>query len=130
MIITIYYVYPQTDYCHSTLFCLFLPISFIISIQLVKTFCSYSHDLLLQTDLLRVMVIKFPCGISLKPVANNHQAIKCDKCNLWIHIKCNKINKKNISTNRHLLRVLHDMYILRNFYPSQILMIRNLYKPL
>ena len=94
MIITIYYVYPQTDYCHSTLFCLFLPVSFIISIQLVKTFCSYSHDLLLQTDLLRVMVIKFPCGISLKPVANNHQAIKCDKCNLWIHIKCNKINKK------------------------------------
>ena len=40
------------------------------------------------------MVIKFPCGICLKPVANNHQAIKCDKCNLWIHIKCNKINKQ------------------------------------
>ena len=29
-----------------------------------------------------------------KTVANNHQAIKCDKCNLWIHIKCNKINKQ------------------------------------
>ena len=39
------------------------------------------------------MVIKFPCKICLKPVANNHLAIKCNKCNLWIHIKCNKINK-------------------------------------
>ena len=40
------------------------------------------------------MVIQFPCGICSKAVANNHQAIKCDKCNLWIHIKCNKINKQ------------------------------------
>ena len=39
VIIIIYYVYPQTDYCRSTLFLLFLPISFIISfsIQVVKT---------------------------------------------------------------------------------------------
>ena len=40
------------------------------------------------------MVIQFPCGICSKAVANNHQAIKCDRCNLWIHIKCNKINKQ------------------------------------
>ena len=40
------------------------------------------------------MVIQFSCGICSKAVANNHQAIKCDKCNLWIHIKCNKINKQ------------------------------------
>ena len=40
------------------------------------------------------MVIKFPCGICLKPVANSQQAIKCDKSNLWIHIKFNKINKQ------------------------------------
>ena len=45
------------------------------------------------------MVIKFPCRIFLKPVDNNHQTIKCDKCNLWIHIKCNKINKQ---TNTYL----------------------------
>ena len=32
--------------------------------------------------------------ICSKAVANNHQAIKCDKCNLRIHIKCNKINKQ------------------------------------
>ena len=40
------------------------------------------------------MVIQFPCGICSKAVANLHQAIKCDRCNLWIHIKCNKINKQ------------------------------------
>ena len=62
--------------------------------KLSHFFCSYFHYLLVQTNLLRAMVIKFPCGICLKPVANNHQAIKCDKCNLWIHIKCNKINKQ------------------------------------
>ena len=27
-------------------------------------------------------------------MVNNHEAIKYDKCNLWIHIKCNKINKQ------------------------------------
>ena len=40
------------------------------------------------------MTIKLPCGICEKPVANNHQAISCDKCGLWIHIKCNKISKQ------------------------------------
>ena len=41
------------------------------------------------------MTIKFPCcGICEKPVANNHQAINCDKCGLWIHVKCNKVNKQ------------------------------------
>ena len=80
----------------------FLPINFIISfsIQVVKTIIltqqtlSFFLFLLSLSNLLRAMVIKFPCGIRLKPVANNHQAIKCGKCNLWIHIKCNKINKQ------------------------------------
>ena len=40
------------------------------------------------------MVIQFTCGIYSKAVANNHQAIKCDKWILWIPIKCNKINKQ------------------------------------
>ena len=39
LMIIIYYLYPQTDYCCSTLFLLFLPINFIISfsMQVVKT---------------------------------------------------------------------------------------------
>ena len=40
------------------------------------------------------MVIQFPCVICSKTVANNHQGIRCEKYNLWIHIKCNKINKQ------------------------------------
>ena len=38
------------------------------------------------------MVVKFPCKICLKAVANSHHAIQCDNCNIWVHIKCNKIN--------------------------------------
>ena len=38
------------------------------------------------------MLAAFTCGICLNPVAKNHKAVKCDNCDLWIHIKCNKIN--------------------------------------
>ena len=39
------------------------------------------------------MPTAFPCGICLNPVVkNHHKAVKCDNCDLWIHIKCNKIN--------------------------------------
>ena len=38
------------------------------------------------------MVVKFPCKICLKAVANSHHAIQCDNCNIWVHVKCNKIN--------------------------------------
>ena len=38
------------------------------------------------------MLAKFPCKICENPVAKNHNAIQCDKCHLWVHIKCNKIN--------------------------------------
>ena len=38
------------------------------------------------------MPTAFPCGICLNIVAKNHKAVKCDSCELWIHIKCNKIN--------------------------------------
>ena len=38
------------------------------------------------------MVIQF--GLCSKAVANNYQAITCDKYNLQIRIKCNKMNKQ------------------------------------
>ena len=40
------------------------------------------------------MLIKFPCKICSKAVASNHHAVQCDKCHIWVHIKCNKINLK------------------------------------
>ena len=40
------------------------------------------------------MIVKYPCKICQKPVAKNHFAIKCDLCNTWVHIACNKITKQ------------------------------------
>ena len=67
------------------------------------------------------MTIKFPCGICEKPVANNHQAINCDKCGLWIHIKCNKINKQ---TYIYLMRENSHWYWklwTKTFLPCSVL---------
>ena len=41
---------------------------------------------------------KFPCLICKKVVARNHNALCCDSCNLWVHIKCNNISKKCYNT--------------------------------
>ena len=38
------------------------------------------------------MPTKYPCKICNNLVAENHKAIQCDKCQLWVHIKCSKIN--------------------------------------
>ena len=35
----------------------------------------------------------FPCSICPKNVAKNHNAVYCDICNLWVHIKCNNNTK-------------------------------------
>ena len=43
----------------------------------------------------RINKVKYPCGICKKAVATNHHAIQCDSCHTWIHIKCNKLNKKD-----------------------------------
>ena len=39
------------------------------------------------------MVIKYPCGICEKAVAKNHNALVCDICEKWVHIKCNFVSK-------------------------------------
>ena len=39
-------------------------------------------------------MVKFPCEICTKAVASNHKAIQCDICDIWVHIKCNKINSQ------------------------------------
>ena len=38
------------------------------------------------------MTVNYTCKICQKAIAKNHRAIECDNCNLWVHIKCNKIN--------------------------------------
>ena len=58
------------------------------------------------------MVIKDPCKIYHKAVAKTHHAIKCDKCNLWVHTKCNKIN---LQTYKYLQKTTSDWYFLKCF---------------
>lgn len=41
------------------------------------------------------MVVKDPCKICERVVCSNEHAVRCDKCDLWVHIKCNRINKQN-----------------------------------
>ena len=36
--------------------------------------------------------IKFSCKICENNVANSNQAIQCDLCDSWVHIKCNDLN--------------------------------------
>ena len=38
--------------------------------------------------------VKYPCSICSNNVHNNHLAIECSNCNLWSHIKCNNISRK------------------------------------
>ena len=38
------------------------------------------------------MVITFPCSICGKAIGDKEDSIYCDKCNLWVHIKCNNLN--------------------------------------
>ena len=38
------------------------------------------------------MPVKFPCKICEKSVAENLKAVCCNTCNIWVHIKCNKIS--------------------------------------
>ena len=37
------------------------------------------------------MTLKFPSGVGAKAVAKNHNAVCCDSCKLWEHIKCNNL---------------------------------------
>ena len=39
------------------------------------------------------MTPKFPCGICSKAVEKNRNAVCCDGCNLWVHIRCNNLTK-------------------------------------
>ena len=38
------------------------------------------------------MVVKFPCKFFFIALANLHHTIQCDSCNIWVKVKCNKIN--------------------------------------
>ena len=59
------------------------------------------------------MLIKFPCKVCSKAVASNHHAVQCDKCHIWVHIKCNNIN--NIKTYKVLQKNPLAWYCIKCF---------------
>ena len=38
--------------------------------------------------------IKYPCHACQRPVANNHRAMGCESCGIWVHIKCGGVTPK------------------------------------
>ena len=38
--------------------------------------------------------IKYPCHTCHRPVANNHRAMGCENCGVWVHIKCGGVTPK------------------------------------
>ena len=49
----------------------------------------------ISTTAIDLSNVTFPCGVCLKTVNQNHNAVLCDICNNWIYIKCNYLNKKD-----------------------------------
>ena len=45
-------------------------------------------------------MVNFPCSVSEKQVGIDHKAACCDKCNKWVHIRCNNIYKKFTDVSR------------------------------
>ena len=50
---------------------------------------SYTVDRVINVIENNRSCVKFPCGICDKSVKNNHKAIQCHSCDLWVHIVCN-----------------------------------------
>ena len=58
------------------------------------------------------MVVKFPCKICNKAVAKNHHAVRFDHCQLWVQIRCNKIN---LQTYKFLQKSSFAWYCIKCF---------------
>ena len=60
------------------------------------------------------MVIKDPCKMCNKAERKTHYAIaiKCNKCNIWVHTNCNKIN---FQTYKYPQKTTYDWYCLKCF---------------
>ena len=63
------------------------------------------------------MPIKFPCKICKRAVAENHKAVCCDVCNIWVHIKCNKINTQTYNLLKRETAAWSCIDCSKDFFP-------------
>ena len=73
---------------------------------------SYHHYFFFKKDI--NYFIHHKCGRKLcnKTVLKNHQAVQCDNCHLWVHIKFNKIN---LQTYKFLQKSSFAWYCIKCF---------------
>ena len=85
---------------------------FTLSVTFATLFFTLSVNLWLLTKpiLQKKMVVKFPCKICNKAVANNLHAVQCTNCHLWVYIKCNRIN---VQTYKYLQKCSSARYYLK-----------------
>ena len=67
------------------------------------------------------MPAAFPCQICLNSVVKNRKAVKCENCELWIQIKCNKIKVQtyNLLINDNI--VCYCLTCSKKLYPFSAL---------
>ena len=73
-----YSTYGKTNFAYLTTHQISFTKSFC-SNQTMNFMCNINHH-------------KFPCRTCAKNVHDNNKAVQCYLCELWIHIKCNKLN--------------------------------------
>ena len=83
---------------------------FIFFLYFFSRFLSLFSVTTYKTYFTEKMVLKFPCKICNKAVANNHHTLQCRNCHLCVHIKCNRIN---FQTYKHLQNCSCTSYCLK-----------------
>ena len=63
----------------------------------------------------------FPCGIYSKSVNDNHNAVLCDICDQWIHIKCNYLNKSDYLQLQNSKNTLFCLNCIKESLPFSFL---------
>ena len=72
------------------------------------------------------MVIRYPCKICYQHVANNSDSIQCDKCDIWVHHKCSKINKQTDEYLKQDKSTWHYIVCTKRLFPFSKLNDENL----
>ena len=117
------------------IYCFFFPLNFIIFLScycLIFFSFYYSFPTVLYTANLLfqqlIMVIKFPCKICNKAVASNHHAVQCDKCYIWVYIKCNKTNLQTYKCLQETPSVWYCIKCFEDIVPFRTISNKELFK--